>query len=172
MEYVRLQENEKNRKAPTKDQGYSLEEIIANGWNYGRRVERGFVYIDFDTQETANKMNEIIESLGLKCKRLTTDHGMQFLFKTDANKITDGSKGYNWIGIEGDIKGCGLKDTKKPGYQAIKVLGKQRVEAYMGGAKRDEELDLLPKWCYKASKNRQINLMDDMTGSRNDMFHR
>ena len=171
MEYVRLQENEKNRKAPTKDQGYSLEEIIANGWNYGRRVERGFVYIDFDTQETANKMNEIIESLGLKCKRLTTDHGMQFLFKTDANKITDGSKGYNWIGIEGDIKGCGLKDTKKPGYQAIKVLGKQRVEAYMGGAKRDEELDLLPKWCYKASKNRQINLMDDMTGSRNDMFH-
>lgn len=114
MEYVKLQDNEKNRKAPTKDQGYTLEEINANNWNYGRRLKKGFVYIDFDTQETANKINEIIDKLGLKCKRLITDNGMQFLFKTDKDNIKDGSKGFNWLGILGDIKGYGLKDTKKP----------------------------------------------------------
>lgn len=170
--YVKLQNSEKNRKAPTKDQGYTLEEIMTNNWNYGRRVDKGYIFIDFDDMNVSNIMNRIILDLNLKCKRLITDHGMQFLFKTDKAKVLDGSKGYNWLGLVGDRKGLGTKENDKvPGYQAIKLLGKQRVEEYLGGAKKDEDLSILPKWLYKASAKRQIDLTKDQKGSRNDMFH-
>lgn len=171
MEYVKLQNTYENRKTPTKDQGYTLEEIMMNNWNYARRLEKGFVYFDIDDKKNAEIINKIIIDLGLKCKRLTTDRGYHFLFKTDKAKITDGSHGYNWLGIEGDCKGCGIKDTKKPGIQAIKVMGKQRLEEYLGGISKDNDIQLAPKWLYKASKNRQIDLTTDQTGSRNSMFH-
>lgn len=154
---------------------YTYEEITNAEYkgDYGRLVQTGYVFFDFDDQPYVDKIVKIIKNSNLKCKMLKTTRGVHFLFKTNREKITNNSKQYNWLGLKCDTKGVGLNEEGKECYQGIKVNGKVRKETPLNH-ETGEELDVLdyaPIWLYQAPKNMQMDLTEDQTGCRNDMFH-
>lgn len=154
---------------------YTYEEVTSDNWkfDYGRLVQTGYVFFDFDEQPYIDKIIEIIKNSKLKCKMLKTTKGVQFLFKTNRNDITNNTKQYNWLGLKCDVKGVGLNEDGKECYQAIKVNGEIREETALDHDINDglEVLDYAPIWLYQAPKNMQMDLTEDQTGCRNDMFH-
>ena len=171
--YVRLWGKDKPDK-PKSRRGkdfYTLSEVQENNWDYGREVGYGYAAFDFDHEPYVSIIEQIISDRGYKCRKLVTDRGTHYVFKTNLDKISDNSHAYDWIGLEFDIKGKGLKQSKKDCYQVMKLLGKERIETYLGGATNDADLDYAPKWLYIASSKCQKDLTGDMTGSRNTMFH-
>ena len=171
--YPRLwgNDNVDKPKARRGNKLYSLEEINKNNWDYGRYLKLGYVVFDFDHEPYVSIIEQIISDRGYKCKKLITDRGNHYMFKTNVDKISDTSHAFNWLGIEFDVKGKGLKQDKKECYQVMKLFGKERKEIYLGGASSDEDLDIAPKWMYLASSKCQNDLTKDMTGGRNTMFH-
>lgn len=171
--YPRLwgKDNVNKPKARRGNKLYSLEEIQANNWDYGRYVNLGYAVFDFDKEPYVSIIEQIISDRGYKCKKLITDRGNHYMFKTNVDKISDTSHAYSWIGLEFDIKGKGLKQDKKECYQAMKLFGKERKEIYLGDATSDDDLDYAPKWMYLASPKCQKDLTIDQTGGRNSMFH-
>lgn len=154
-------------------QKYTLEQVTAPTFenDYGRLVNVGYVYFDFDAQPYVDIISKIIDKSNLRCKKLTTTRGYHFLFKTNLTEIKDDSHIFNWIGLQCDIKGVGTQQTKKTIYQGIKVNGKTRKEEYVNGATTDEELDFAPTWLYHVPKKKdQIDLTIDQEGQRNTLF--
>lgn len=141
--------------------------------DYGRLVQQGYVFFDFDDQPYVDKITKIIDESGLRCKKLETTRGVHFLFKTNKQQITNNSKNFNWLGLKCDVKGVGLKEPTKQCYQAIKVDGILRKETCLNHSIDEgiEVLDIAPNWLYQASKKRQVDLTEDQEGGRNDMFH-
>lgn len=154
---------------------YSYEDIANSNYNgdYARLLQKGYIFFDFDEQPYVDKIIKIIEKSALKCKMLKTSKGVHFLFKTNRNKITNVTKKYNWLGLKCDIKGVGLAEDGKQCYQAIKVDGILRKETCLNYNINEglEGLDYAPIWLYCSPKNMQIDLTEDQTGNRNDMFH-
>lgn len=154
---------------------YTYEDIMKPSFNndYGRLVQKGYVFFDFDDQPYVDKIITIIEKSNLKCKMLKTTRGVHFLFKTNREKITNNSKNFNWLGLKCDVKGVGLKEPTKQCYQSIRVNGILREETCINHNITDgiDTLDYAPIWLYQAPKNKQNDLTIDQTGGRNDMFH-
>lgn len=171
--YPRLwgNDNVNKPKARKGNKLYTLEEIQANNWDYGRYVQLGYAVFDFDKEPYVSIIEQIISDRGYKCKKLITDRGNHYMFRTNVDKISDTSHAYSWIGLEFDVKGKGLKQDKKECYQVMKLFGKERKEIYLGGATSDADLDIAPKWMYLASPKCQKDLTQDQTGGRNSMFH-
>lgn len=153
---------------------YTYEDITNPSFNsdYGRLVQKGYVFFDFDDQPYVDKIIAIIENSNLKCKMLKTTRGVHFLFKTNREKITNNSKNFNWLGLKCDVKGVGLNEEKQC-YQAIKVNGILREEICINHNENDgiDVLDYAPIWLYQAPKNKQMDLTIDQTGGRNELFH-
>lgn len=162
-------------KARQDKKTYSYKQVTNPKWDfdYGRLVQIGYVVFDFDEQPYIDKITKIIKMSNLKCKMLKTTRGVQFLFKTNKQKITNNSKQYNWLGLKCDVKGVGLNEEGKECYQAIKVDGNTREEICLNHNASDdiEILDYAPIFLYQAPKNIQMDLTEDQTGNRNDMFH-
>lgn len=168
--YVRTKGKERQDK-----EFYSLEQVTAPTFtdDYGRTVNVGYVFFDFDEQPYINIISKIIKSSNLKCKQLTTTRGVHFMFRTTESHIKCKNHEFNWLGLQCDIKGVGTEETRKIVYQAIKVNGTVREEEYLNGATNDEELDFAPIWLYHVPKKKdQIDLTIDHEGERNDIFHR
>ncbi len=153
---------------------YTYEDITEPSFNsdYGRLVQKGYVFFDFDDQPYVDKIIAIIENSNLRCKMLKTTRGVHFLFKTNREKITNNSKNFNWLGLKCDVKGVGLNEEKQC-YQAIKVNGILREEICINHNENDgiDVLDYAPIWLYQAPKNKQMDLTIDQTGGRNELFH-
>lgn len=153
---------------------YTYEDITEPSFNsdYGRLVQKGYVFFDFDDQPYVDKIIAIIENSNLRCKMLKTTRGVHFLFKTNREKITNNNKNYNWLGLKCDVKGVGLNEEKQC-YQAIKVNGILREEICINHNRNDgiDILDYAPIWLYQAPKNKQMDLTIDQTGGRNELFH-
>lgn len=153
---------------------YTYEDITEPSFNsdYGRLVQKGYVFFDFDDQPYVDKIIAIIENSNLKCKMLKTTRGVHFLLKTNREKITNNSKNFNWLGLKCDVKGVGLNEEKQC-YQAIKVNGILREEICINHNENDgiDVLDYAPIWLYQAPKNKQMDLTIDQTGGRNELFH-
>ena len=154
---------------------YTYEDIVNPSFNsdYGRLVQKGYVFFDFDDKPYVDKIIAIIENSNLKCKMLKTTRGVHFLFKTNREKITNNSKNFNWLGLKCDIKGVGLNEENKQCYQSIKVNGILRKEICINHNINDgiDILDYAPIWLYQAPKNKQMDLTIDQTGGRNELFH-
>ncbi len=167
-QFVRLKE-----KARKDKEIYSQEQVTALDFkdDYGRIVKPGYIVFDFDEQPYIDIISKIIEKSNLKCKKLITTKGVHFMFKTSLSKASDVIKAYNWIGLKCDIKVCGTEEEKQS-YQAIRVNGITRKEEYCNNANSDEELDYAPKWLYTLKKKKdQLDLTEDQTGGRNNLFH-
>lgn len=172
MDYKYVLLNGKKRKDK---KTYNEEQINAPDFvaDYGRLINCGYVIFDFDESPYKDIISKIIDVLNLKCKKLFTTRGYHFMFKTSLNKVADKNHEFNWIGLECDIKGIGNNQDGKQSYQAIRVNGDTRKEEYLNGATNDEELDYAPMWLYHIpNKKEQVDLTRDLTGSRNDIFHR
>ena len=154
---------------------YSYQDVTSNSFksDYGRLVQKGYVFFDFDNQPYVDKIIKIIQKSNLKCKMLKTTRGVHFLFKTNRPKITNNSKQFNWLGLQCDVKGVGSNEEGKECYQSIKVNGIVREETCLNHNASDgiEILDYAPIWLYQAPKNMQRDLTEDQTGNRNNMFH-
>lgn len=160
-------------KARADKNTYTKEQITSPDFtdDYGRIVPPGYVVFDFDEQPYINIIHKILTSSGYKCKMLKTTKGYHFMFKTMLNKVPDGIKVFNWIGLKCDIKACGTKESKQS-YQTIRLNGITREEMLIN-ATDNWDLDYAPKWLYAISnkKKDQVDLTEDQTGGRNNLFH-
>ena len=171
-------------KQPNLSKKFTYEEIKKLGCNYVRRVNPGFVFFDFDSEELASKAEEIIRALGYKCKKLKTTRGAHFMFKTSLEKISDGS-GPNWLGLDCDIKGCGVSQTRKINCQVMRLHDEDRPETYIGFDKSlgmglkitDDDLDEAPYFLYHAPKaaretlEQAFGMSSGDGGGRNNWMH-
>ena len=152
---------------------YTKEQVTSPSFtdDYGRVVPPGYVVFDFDEQPYISIIHKILTESDYKCKMLKTTKGYHFMFKTTLNKAPDSIKMYNWLGLKGDIKACGLKEIKQS-YQTIRLNGVTREETLLNTS--DEwDLDFAPKWLYVVSnkKKDQMDFTIDQTGGRNNLFH-
>ena len=172
MEDLFIKSNGKKRVGKAVYDRHDLEDEGFSS-DYGRLVQQGFVFFDFDEQPYVDIITRIIEDSHLKCRKLKTTRGVHFLFKTNKQKVVNNSHHYNWLGLQCDVKGVGLKEPGKQCYQAIKVNGVQREETCINHTFDDgiDVLDYAPNWLYQATKKRQVDLTVDQSGSRNNMFH-
>lgn len=137
--------------------------------DYGRIVPPGYVVFDFDEQPYINIIYKIITNSNLKCRMLKTTKGYHFMFKTTLNKAEDATKRFNWIGLKGDIKACGTKENKQS-YQSIRVNGITREETLVNTSDWDD-IDYAPRWLYMVPKKDTLDLTEDQSGGRNNLFH-
>ncbi len=137
--------------------------------DYGRIVPPGYVVFDFDEQPYINIIYKIITNSNLKCRMLKTTKGYHFMFKTTLNKAEDATKRFNWIGLKGDIKACGTKENKQS-YQSIRVNGITREETLVNTSDWDD-IDYAPRWLYMVPKKDALDLTEDQSGGRNNLFH-
>lgn len=152
---------------------YTKEQVTSPDftYDYGRIVPPGYVVFDFDAQPYINIIHRILKESRYKCRMLKTTKGYHFMFKTTLNKCADSIGMFNWLGLKCDVKGCGTKD-KKQSYQSLRVGGVTREEVLINTTDWDD-LDYAPKWMYVVSnkKKDQIDLTEDQTGGRNNLFH-
>lgn len=137
--------------------------------DYGRIVPPGYVVFDFDEQPYINIVYKIITNSNLKCRMLKTTKGYHFMFRTTLNKAEDATKRFNWIGLKGDIKACGTKENKQS-YQSMRVNGITREETLVNTSDWDD-IDYAPKWLYMVPKKDTLDLTEDQSGGRNNLFH-
>lgn len=161
-----------DKKARVDKLTYTLEQVTSPDftYDYGRIVPPGYIVFDFDEQPYINIIYKILTNSHYKFKILKTTKGYHFMFKTTYNKVQDATKRFNWIGLKGDTKACGTKESKQS-YQSIRVDGVTREEV-MVNTSDPWDLDFAPRWMYALSgKKDQIDLTLDQTGSRNNLFH-
>lgn len=160
-----------NGKARTDKKTYTKSQVTDPTFtsDYGRIVPPGYVVFDFDEQPYINIIYKIITNSNLKCRMLKTTKGYHFMFKTTLNKAEDATKRFNWIGLKGDIKACGTKENKQS-YQSMRVNGITREETLVNTSDWDD-IDYAPKWLYMVPKKDALDLTEDQSGGRNNLFH-
>ena len=162
-----------NKKARADKNVYTKEQVTSPNFksDYGRIVPPGYVVFDFDKQPYIDIIYRILKSTHYKCRMLKTTKGYHFMFKTTLNKASDYIQMYNWLGLQCDVKACGIKETKQS-YQTIRIDGVTREETLINTDDWDD-IDYAPKWMYIVSnkKKDQVDLTVDQTGGRNNLFH-
>lgn len=162
-----------NGKARVDKNTYTREQVTDPSFtgDYGRIVPPGYIVFDFDKQPYIDIMYRIIVNSNLKCRMLKTTKGYHFMFKTTLNKAEDAIGMYNWLGLQCDVKACGTKETKQS-YQSMRVNGVPREEIGINTDNLDD-IDYAPRWMYIVSKSKkdQLDLTQDQTGGRNNLFH-
>lgn len=145
----------KNRK------DFKSYEQVKNLSEYAGILDNDTILIDVDDFEQSEKLLDIIDELGLKCRVYKTTRGKHFLFK---NKIQDTCKTHTKLacGITADIK-VGVKNS----YEVLKFNDKEREIIYdiLDG----EEYEEVPKWLSPIKTNVDFLNMEAGDG-RNQAF--
>lgn len=149
---IKLKEDKSRLEYKGKD--YSYEELVDYD-NVGWLIPSGYVIIDFDVLEYGEIAQRIIEDLNIKCIQIITDRGTHFIFKTNVDEFKDWTHKYNFLGLECDAKGNGLRQNKS-NYECVKRYGRYRKQILHGGIKLLSEVETLPDFL-KMNKN-GINL--------------
>jgi len=90
-------------------------------------LNEDIIQLDFDTEESANKILEIAKELKLKCDILETLKGVHLYFKATQNSVPHQYVGvFNAIGVSCDI-GLGTKNRVIPLRITVDIENKQIV---------------------------------------------
>lgn len=121
------------------------------------------VLIDVDEFEESEKLMNIVEDLGLKCRVYATTRGKHFIFK---NKGIDQCKTHSKtaIGLTVDIK-IGTKNS----YEVLKYKNKEREIIY--DVLNDEDYDFLPKWLLPVKTTVDFIDMEEGDGRNQTFFN-
>ena len=124
----------KNRK------DFKTYEQVKNLSEYAGILDDETILIDVDDFEQSEKLLDIVDELGLKCRVYKTTRGKHFLFK---NKQQDTCKTHTKLacGLTADIK-VGVKNS----YEVLKFNDKEREIIY--DIFDGEEYEEVPKWLF------------------------
>lgn len=145
----------KNRK------DFKNYEQVKNLSEFAGILANDTILIDIDDFEQSEKLLDIVDDLGLKCRVYKTTRGKHFLFK---NKIQDTCKTHTKLacGLTADIK-VGVKNS----YSILKFDNKEREILY--DKLDDEEYEEVPKWLFPLKTNQEFLSMEAGDG-RNQAF--
>lgn len=152
----------KKAKKADMDTIFTYEQIIdeIKRYNYARFVPKGYIFIDFDDPEEAEKMREIILRSKLRCLILETTKGYHFLFKIPNFYKVQITGATNWFGYKFDTKGV---IDKEKAVQIIRVCGMERKEYcswdFTETVRPDklEKLDILPYWLWGKKEDKDLH---------------
>lgn len=152
----------KKAKKPDMDTILTYEQIIdeIKRYNYARFVPKGYIFIDFDDPEEAEKMREIILRSKLRCLILETTKGYHFLFKIPTFYKVQITGATNWFGYKFDTKGV---IDKEKAVQIIRVCGMERKEYCSWNFTETvtpdklEKLDILPYWLFGKKEDKDLH---------------
>lgn len=121
------------------------------------------ILIDIDDFDQSEKLLDIVDDLGLKCRVYATTRGKHFLFK---NNYVETCKTHTKLGVGliADIK-VGLKNS----YSVLKFNGKEREILY--DKLDDEEYDEVPKWLTPIKTNINFLEMEQGDGRNQALFN-
>ena len=160
MEFVILN----NNKTPThsfKDGGKPWEQVKTYD-NLGVIIPEPYIILDFDHEEDAEIMNDIVSNLNLNCNVMKTDRGYHYWFKSK-NKFINNTNVYLACGIKADIKCYG-----KPCYAMIKRNGELRK-----WLKQVDDVCELPSFLSPVGNDYNVNFkeMKNGEGRNNGLYN-
>ena len=164
LEYIILNNNKAaTHKFKTKATTKTLEQVEKYD-NYAMIVPKGYLMLDYDTEDDAAIMLDIVDSLNMKTKVMKTTRGYHFWFKAASYVPKSFTKARLAIGIYSDCKNSNAR-----AYAVIKQNGKHREWV------RDcewEDLDVIPKWLAPVSAPDQYEFkeMGDGDGRNDKLF--
>lgn len=162
MEFVIL-----NGKTPAnkfKEKGLPWEEV-KDFDNIGLIVPKGYLVLDFDTEEDAEIMLKIIEAKNLNCRVIKTTRGIHCYFKK-GNIDKCFTKARLAVGIYADCK-----NGTRRSYVKIKQDGKMRKTLKKANLKEVQEI---PRWLYPVdapSDKFHFKGMKDGDGRNQELFN-
>lgn len=121
------------------------------------------ILIDIDDYDMSEKLLDIVDKLGIRCRVYKTTRGKHFLFK---NRSIDGCKTHTKLacGLIADIK-VGLKNS----YSILKFDNKEREILY--DKLDEEEYQEVPKWLYPIKSNQEFLNLEAGDGRNQALFN-
>jgi putative DNA primase/helicase len=135
---------------------------------YAGILAKETVLIDVDDMVQSEKMLDIVDDLGVKCRVYKSTRGMHFLFKNRSSNDNNISKCYTHtklaIGLTCDIK-VGVKNS----YEVLKFKGKEREIIY--DILENEEYDEVPFWLTPIKSNIDFVELGEGDGRNQSLFN-
>lgn len=132
--------------------------------NYAMVIPKGYLMLDFDTEDDAEIMLDIVDSLNLKTRVMQTTRGYHMWFKAGPHVPKSFTKARLAIGIYSDCKNSNARS-----YAVIKQNGKHREWIRECAW---EDLEVIPKWLAPISAPDQYSFkeMGDGDGRNANLF--
>lgn len=138
---------------------WSLEEV-KHLKEYGGVLADDMILVDIDNREEAEKLNYILDDMGINCTKIETSRGMHFYFKNNGVKSNSIHKS-NAIGLTIDTK-LGCRNAVIP----LKINGKLRPIISTG------VIDIMPKWLTVIPRGvPNFNSLEDGDGRNQTLFN-
>ena len=138
---------------------FSTLEDVKDCKEYGGVLADDIILVDVDNRQDADKINHIIDDLGINCAKIETNRGMHFYFKNDNVKRNSIHKPCA-LGIDIDVK-LGSKNSVIP----LKINGKLRPIISTG------VIDTIPAWLKVVSKVPNFESLDEGDGRNQTLFN-
>lgn len=168
MEFIILDDDKHpTHKFKTSKDTYSYQDV-KDFDNYAVVVPKGFIVLDFDTTSDADKMLNIVDTLGIKTRVVQTKRGYHFWFKAH-EPWKNFIKQRLAVGLYADCK-SGTNGDKR----AYVILKKQGVKREVVRKVKMSELDEVPNWLKLVSTPEdQFNFkgMADGDGRNQELFN-
>ena len=160
MEFVILNAN-KEAQHTFKDGGKPWEQVRDFN-DLGVIIPEPYIILDFDQEDDAKIMNNIVNTLNLDCNVMKTDRGYHYWFKSK-NKFTNNTNICLACGIKADIKCYG-----KPCYAMIKRNGELRK-----WLKQVDDVCELPSFLSPVGNDYNVNFkeMKNGEGRNNGLYN-
>ena len=158
--YVRT----KNKKCIDKFKNVPLRtlEEVKDLDEYAGILADGVILIDFDDEEQAEIMMNIVEDLQLDCRVYKTTRGRHFLFKNNGIN-RNGTKLKLACGLTADIKVGGRNS-----YEVLKFAGQERFIEW--DIENGGDYSPLPKWLYPVKSTTNFIDLEPGDGRNNALY--
>lgn len=134
-------------------------EDVQSCTGYGGVLSDDIILVDVDDTKDAEKINYIIDKLGINCTKMQTTRGMHFYFKNTTVRSNSIHKTCA-LGINIDVK-LGSKNAVVP----LKIKGELRPMVTTG------VIDELPPWLKVVSKVPNFNNLEEGDGRNQVLFN-
>ncbi|HAC61295.1 MAG TPA: hypothetical protein DCF66_03900 [Lachnospiraceae bacterium] len=138
--------------------------------DYGAPLTEETALIDIDDKEQAEKMLELVQLEGIRCRAIRTDRGCHFLFNNKDKVLSKCATRVRFaVGLSGDVK-VGLTNS----YEKLKSHGKERPCVYGEDLTDTDQLDPVPEWLKvigKADKTTNFPAMHEGDGRNTELYN-
>lgn len=137
---------------------WSLEDVKDLN-EYGGVLSDDMILIDIDDSKEAEKLNNILDDMGINCTKIKTTRGMHFYFKNDGVKANSIHKSCA-LGLTIDVK-LGSKNAVVP----LKINGALRPMTTTG------VIDIIPRWLFVVKGVPDFNKLEEGDGRNQTLFN-
>ena len=138
--------------------------------DYGAPLAEETALIDIDDKAQAEKLLELVQLEGIRCRAIRTDRGCHFLFNNAKKTLRKCATHVRFaVGLSGDVK-VGTTNA----YEKLKSKGKERPCVYGEELTDTDQLDPVPEWLKvigAADKTTDFPSMHEGDGRNTELYN-